>query len=67
MAYGHKHKHHSPSGHAGHQDAQIHQKGMHRKSPSAVEPHPKGPSVNVGDRPSTTYVPAVSVPGPRSA
>lgn len=67
MAYGHKQKNHSPSGHAGHQDTQIHQKGMHHKCPSAVEPHPKGPSVNVGDRPSTTYVASVSVPGPRSA
>lgn len=58
---------HSPSGHANRPETSIHQKGMHNKAPSAVEPHPKGPSVNVGDRPSTTYVPSVSVPGPRNA
>ena len=67
MAYGHKQKTHSPSGHVGHTEPKIHQKGMHRKAPSAVEPHPKGPSVNVGDRPSTTYVAHVNVPGPRNA
>lgn len=61
-------KTHSPSGHVGGgHETKIHQKGMHRKAPSAVEPHPKGPSVNVGDRPSATYVPSVSVPGPRNA
>jgi len=68
MAYGHASKNHSPSGHAGSQDTKIHQKGMHNKSPSAVEPHPKGPSVNVGDRPSPGYVPSIGTgPGPRSA
>jgi hypothetical protein len=58
---------HSPSGHAGHPETKLHQKGMHRKAPSAVEPHPKGPSVNAGDRPNPHYVPSVSVPGPRNA
>ena len=45
----------------------LKQKGMHTKTPSAVEPHPKGPSVDVADRPSPTYVPTVTAPGPRSA
>lgn len=36
----------SPSGHANRPDCCIHQKGMHNRSPSAVEPKPKGPSVN---------------------
>ena len=37
-------------------------------TPSAVEPHPKGPSVNVGDRPNPGYVPNVGAgPGPRVA
>jgi hypothetical protein len=61
-------KSHSPSGHVGSgHNPSIHQKGMHSKGSSAVEPHPKGPSVNVGDRPSPTYVCAVRVPGPRNA
>jgi hypothetical protein len=60
-------KTHSPSGHAGHQETKLHQKGMHRKSPGAVEPHPKGPSVDVADRPNPHYVPSVSVPLPRNA
>ena len=67
MAYGHKHKHHAPSGHAGHQDTQIHQRGMHRKAPQPHEPHPKGPSVNVEDRGGAHHVPHVPVPGPRAA
>ena len=54
-------------GQQGHHETKIHQGGMHNKAPSAVEPHPKGPSVNVGDRPSSTYVPEVRVPGPRNA
>lgn len=61
-------KTHSPSGHVGGgHETKLHQKGMHRKAPSPHEPHPKGPSVNVGDRPSAGYVPSVSVPGPRNA
>jgi hypothetical protein len=40
---------------------------MHRKGPDPVEPHPKGPSVDVQDRPSPHYVMTVPVPGPRSA
>ena len=69
MAYDkHKMKTHSPSGHAGTgHDTDLHQRGMHNRSPSAVEEHPKGPSVDVGDRPSAEYVPSVSVPGPRNA
>lgn len=63
----HRMRTHSPSGHAGHQDTQIHQKGMHNKSPSPHEPHPKGPSVDVADRPSADYVHHVPVPGPRNA
>ena len=61
-------RNHSPSGHANRPDTSIHQKGMYNKAPSAVEPHPKGPSVNVGDRPNPGYVPNVgSGPGPRAA
>ena len=60
-------KTHSPSGHAEKHDTRIHQKGMHRKAPSPHEPHPKGPSVNVSDRPNPHYVHHVSVPGPRNA
>ena len=57
---------HSPSGHAGAQDTQIHQKGMHRKAPSAVEPHPKGPSVNSEATRSQVGVQAPTI-GPRAA
>ena len=57
---------HSPSGHAGGQDTQIHQKGMHDKSPSAVEPHPKGASVNSEATRSQVGVQAPTI-GPRSA
>ena len=39
-------KHGGASGKQGHHTTKLHAKGMHRKSPSAVEPHPKGPSVN---------------------
>lgn len=60
-------KTHSPSGHTGRPETKIHQSGMHRKAPSPHEPHPKGPSVNVSDRPSAGYVPSVPVPGPRNA
>jgi hypothetical protein len=65
----HKHKMHthSPSGHVGKHETTLHQKGMHTKNPSAVEPHPHGPSVDVADRPGTHYVPHVQAPGPRSA
>jgi hypothetical protein len=40
---------------------------MHRKAANPVEPHPKGPSVDVHDRPTPAYVAHVTVPGPRSA
>ena len=36
----------SPSGNSGRPDTSIHQKGMKNSSPSAVEPKPKGASVN---------------------
>lgn len=58
---------HGSSGADGKQEPRIHQKGMHHKAPSAVEPHPKGPSVDVADRPSADYVNRVNVPGPRNA
>ena len=57
---------HSPSGHAGSQDTQIHQKGMHNKSPSAVEPHPKGASVNSEATRSQVGQAAPTI-GPRAA
>jgi hypothetical protein len=61
-------KKHSPSGHAGSgHETKLHQKGMHVKSPSAVEPHPKGPSVDTADRPGEGYVPHVPTLGPRNA
>ena len=64
----HQMKTHSPSGHAGTgHDTKLHQRGMHRKAPSPFEPHPKGPSVDVADRPSAEFVPHVPVPGPRNA
>jgi len=59
-------KNHSPSGHAGGQDTQIHQRGMHRKAPSAVEPHPKGPSVNAEATRSQVGQAAPTI-GPRAA
>jgi hypothetical protein len=65
MAY-HPSKNHSPSGHANAQDTQIHQRGMHNKSPSAVEPHPKGPSVNAEATRSQVGKAAPTI-GPRSA
>jgi hypothetical protein len=62
---------HSPSGHAGHVDTSIHQKGMRNKSPSAVEPHPKGGSVSSDKMSSAggtrTHVAEISTLGPRSA
>lgn len=56
----------SPSGHANRPDTCIHQKGMHNRSPSAVEPHPKGPSVSSD---TTRSKPGVMPPtiGPRVA
>jgi hypothetical protein len=56
----------SPSGHAGRQDTQIHQKGMHNKSPSAVEPKPKGGSVNDAPTRSEVGKHAPTI-GPRAA
>ncbi len=59
-------KNHSPSGHTGRPDTSIHQKGMHNKSPSAVEPKPKGGSVNAEPTRSQvgTMPPTI---GPRAA
>ena len=59
-------KTHAPSGHTGGQDTQIHQKGMHNKSPSAVEPKPSGPSVNSEATRSSVGAQAPTI-GPRSA
>jgi len=67
----HPTKTHSPSGHVGHHETTLHQTGMHRKAPSAVEPHPKGGSVNSDKLSSAgatrTEIAGVSVPGPRAA
>ena len=59
-------KNHSPSGKNQRQDTSIHQKGMHNKSPSAVEPHPKGGSVNAEPTRSKVGVQAPVI-GPRAA
>jgi hypothetical protein len=59
-------RNHSPSGHANRPDTSIHQKGMHNKAPSAVEPHPKGPSVNSEATRSQVGVQAPTI-GPRAA
>jgi hypothetical protein len=59
-------KKHSPSGHAEKHDTSIHQKGMHRKTPSAVEPHPKGPSVDAESTRSSVGKHAPTL-GPRAA
>ena len=59
-------RNHSPSGHANRPDTQIHQKGMHNKAPSAVEPHPKGASVNSEATRSQVGVQAPTI-GPRAA
>ena len=59
-------RNHSPSGHANRPDTQIHQKGMHNKSPSAVEPHPKGASVNSEATRSQVGQAAPTI-GPRAA
>lgn len=59
-------KNRSPSGHAGRADCGIHQKGMRNRSPSAVEPKPKGGSVNA--EPTRTKVGAKAPTiGPRVA
>ena len=55
-----------PSGHANRPATDLHS-GMSNNSPSAKEPHPSGPSVDVPDLPSPGYIPTVNVPGPRSA
>jgi hypothetical protein len=59
-------KNRSPSGKNQRPDACIHQKGMHNKSPAAVEPKPKGGSVNAD---VTRSKPGVMPPviGPRAA
>lgn len=59
-------KNRSPSGKSGRSDNSIHQKGMHNKSPSAVEPHPKGGSVNSEPTRSKVGVQAPTI-GPRVA
>jgi hypothetical protein len=64
MAY--KQKTHSPSGRIEQHDTAIHQRGMHRKSPSAVEPHPKGGSVNAEATRTKVGAHAPTI-GPRSA
>lgn len=56
----------SPSGHANRPEPSIHQKGMHNKSPSAVEPKPKGASVNAEPTRSKVGVQAPTI-GPRAA
>lgn len=59
-------KNHSPSGKNQRPDTCIHQKGMRNSSPSAVEPKPKGGSVNSD---VTRSKPGVQPPtiGPRVA
>lgn len=59
-------KNHSPSGKNQRPDTSIHQKGMSNSSPSAVEPKPKGGSVNSEP---TRSKPGVQPPtiGPRVA
>ena len=59
-------KNHSPSGHANRPETKLHQKGMHNKSPSAVEPKPKGGSVNSEPTRSKVGVQAPTI-GPRVA
>lgn len=59
-------KNRSPSGHANRPDASIHQKGMRNSSPSAVEPKPKGPSVNSDTTRSSPAKQPATI-GPRSA
>ena len=59
-------RNHSPSGHANRPDTQIHQKGMHNKATSAVEPHPKGASVNSEATRSQVGAQAPTI-GPRAA
>jgi hypothetical protein len=59
-------KNHSPSGKNQRPETSIHQKGMHRKAPSAVEPHPKGGSVNASPTRSEVGARAPTI-GPRAA
>ena len=59
-------KNHSPSGHANRPDPCIHQKGMSNSSPSAVEPKPKGGSVQDNPTRSDVGVQAPTI-GPRAA
>ena len=59
-------KNRSPSGHTGRPETKIHQKGMHNKSPSAVEPKPKGGSVRDNPTRSAVGVQAPTI-GPRVA
>jgi hypothetical protein len=59
-------KNRSPSGHNARPDTSIHQRGMHNRSPSAVEPKPKGGSVNAEPTRSKVGVQAPTI-GPRVA
>ena len=56
----------SPSGKNQRPETSIHQKGMSNSSPSAVEPKPKGGSVNAEPTRSKTGVQAPTI-GPRAA
>lgn len=59
-------KNRSPSGHVGRHETTLRQKGMTNRSPSAVEPKPKGPSVNSEATRSKVGVQAPTI-GPRAA
>lgn len=59
-------KNHSPSGKNQRAETSIHQKGMSNSSPSAVEPHPKGGSVDAAPTRSAVGVQAPTI-GPRVA
>lgn len=59
-------KNRSPSGKNQRPECGIHQKGMHNKSPSAVEPKPKGGSVNGAPTRSAVGAAAPTI-GPRVA
>jgi len=59
-------KKHSPSGRVERHDTSIHQKGMRNSSPSAVEPKPKGGSVNSEPTRSKVGQHAPTI-GPRAA
>lgn len=66
MAYKTGMKNHSPSGKNQRPDTCIHQRGMRNRSPSAVEPHPKGGSVDAAPTRSEVGKAAPTI-GPRAA